>query len=117
METNQPKKKDGRWYLKRKVAKLQEENDTLVQQLHEARDMWSDANAKALSIKADYMTEHQLRLHAENNLVREIEKSNRLAENSVKANEFIGERYVWLYDHAPFWLKWWFKHTFKGATK
>lgn len=26
--------------------------------------------------------------------------------------DFIGERYVWLYEHAPWWLRWWFKHTF-----
>ena len=104
METvNQPKKKDGRFYLKKKIAKLQEDNATLVQQLHEARDKWSDEYAR--------------RVTAENDLVHEIAKSERLAENSVKANEFIGERYVWLYEHAPFWLKWWFKHTFKGAAK
>lgn len=104
METvNQPKKKDGLFYLKKKIAKLQEENATLTWQLHDARDKWSD--------------EHARRVTAENALAREIAKSERLAENSVKANEFIGERYVWLYEHAPFWLKWWFKHTFKGAAK
>ena len=111
METvNQPKKKDGRFYLKKKIAKLQEENATLVKQLHEARDMWSEANAASISRQAELA-------EVNNALAREIAKSERLAENSVKANEFIGERYVWLYEHAPFWLKWWFKHTFKGAAK
>lgn len=109
---------------KRKIAKLELEkaalehaNATLVQQLNDARDKWSDANAQKLSFEVDYMKEHELRLRAENDLARGIAKSDQFAENTVKANEFIGERYVWLYEHAPFWLKWWFKHTFKGATK
>lgn len=91
-KVNQPKKKDGRFYLKKKIAKLQEENATLVQQLHEARDKWSDANAEKLSFEADLKMCKQMR-------------------------DNICERYVWLYEHAPFWLKLWFKHTFKGAAK
>ena len=118
METNQkPKKKDGRFYLKKKIAKLQEENATLVQQLHEARDKWSDTNAKKLSLEAELLKEHAKRVNAENDLVREMERSERMAKAAAHANELIGERYVWLYEHAPFWLKWWFKYTFKGAAK
>lgn len=117
MKTEEPKKKSGYHYLKEKVDKLETERAELVEQLHEARDMWSDANAQKLSIEADFMKERELRVRAENDLAREIAKSERLAENTVKANDFISERYVWLYEHAPFWLKWWFKYTFKGATK
>ena len=100
METvNQPKKKDGRFYLKKKIAKLQEENATLVEQLHEARDAWSEANAQKLSIEADLI---------------QAQKDLKFVK---QMRDFIGERYVWLYEHAPFWLKWWFKKTFNGATK
>lgn len=104
METIQkPKKKDGRYYLKKKVAKLEEEREALAGQL-----------LKAHAAVAD--TKRQL-AEARNELMREIEKSARLAENSVKANEFIVERYVWLYEHAPFWLKWWFRMHFKASVK
>ena len=100
METeNQPKKKDGRFYLKKKIAKLQEENATLVQQLHEARDKWSDANAQKLSLEED---------------LKQADKDFRMCKQMC---DYMGERYVWLYEHAPFWLKWWFNRTFKDAVK
>ena len=99
MKTEEPKKKDGRFYLKKKIAKLQEENATLVQQLHEARDAWSEANAQKLSIGEDFI---------------QAQKDLKFVKHM---RDFIGERYVWLYEHAPFWLKWWFKYTFKDAIK
>ena len=125
METvNQPKKKDGRFYLKKKIAKLQGDIDALKRDYEQACEQGSKLAGEAYELhnkldqaKEALGKEHALRVTAENALAREIAKSERLAENSVKANEFIGERYVWLYEHAPFWLKWWFKHTFKGAAK
>lgn len=63
----------------------------------------------------DYLKEKSAKL--ENELAREIEKNQRFADAATKAQEFFGERYVWLYEHAPFWVKWQFKKTFKGTIK
>ena len=82
------KKKSGYDYLKERVAELENENVTLAGQLHSARDMWSNANAKKLEYEAD------------------------LKVTRASLNEHI-EHYHWLYKHAPFLLKWWYcKHFF-----
>lgn len=124
MKTEEPKKKSGYHYLKEKVAKLQEENYALKRDYEDACEQGSKLAGEAYELhnklddaKDALGKEHALRVRAENDLAREIAKSERLAENTVKANEFITERYVWLYEHAPFWLKWWFKYTFKGAAE
>lgn len=35
-------------------------------------------------------------------------------EMVTQMRDYIGERYVWLYNHSPRWLRWWMKKTFKN---
>ena len=46
-------------------------------------------------------------------LKEKVAKLENKLEYVTEMRDFMGERYVWLYNHAPFYLKWWFKHTFK----
>lgn len=103
-------KKSGFAYLKEKVAKLE-------YKLLEAEQVAS--NERKLRRKAEAMAEKNLLelKAASDQLMRQIEKYKRLADAANKAHEFFGERYVWLYEHAPFWVKWQFKKLFNNTKK
>lgn len=53
-------------------------------------------------------------LNQTNSAWSETERELRMCK---QMRDYMGERYVWLYSHAPWWLKLWFKRNFKDSTK
>ena len=101
--TKQPKRKDGRYYLLKKIAKLEKELTSAKSEMELAQ--------RVIKKQAKRLAE------TEDNLAREIKKNKRITEIGIEAQEFIGQRYVWLYEHAPFWVKWQFKKLFNTKKK
>jgi hypothetical protein len=73
----------------------------------------------------DYLKEKAANLEKRNGelVARLLQVNLALAETGSQLRmckqmrDYMGERYVWLYAHAPWWLKLWFKRSFKDSTK
>ena len=79
-------KKSGYDYLRERVAELEEE-------LFKAQD--------------ECEKDCQLAYDENERLREELKRSKENLQKQI-------DHYIWLYEHAPFWLKWWYRKHFFG---